>query len=63
MRSHAGELFSFAYGLCRDKHLAQDLVQETFLRAWKHLHTQRDHHGLGAPPMPQHLLSVAETRV
>ncbi len=48
VRSHAGELYSFAYGMCRDNHLAEDLVQETFLRAWKHLHTQRDHHGLRA---------------
>jgi RNA polymerase sigma-70 factor (ECF subfamily) len=26
-----GDLFRYAYWLCHDKHVAEDLVQETFL--------------------------------
>ena len=29
------ELFRFAMGLCHDRDTAEDLVQETFLRAWR----------------------------
>jgi len=29
------EVYRFAYWLCQDVDVAQDLVQETFLRAWK----------------------------
>ena len=46
VRSHAGELYRYAHGLCRDVQIAEDLVQETFLRAWKHLHTQTNRHTL-----------------
>jgi len=42
VRSHTHELYSYAYGLCRDRHTAEDLVQETLLRAWKNLHALRD---------------------
>ena len=31
------ELYRFAYWLCQDHSVADDLVQETFLRAWKSL--------------------------
>ncbi|WP_372761715.1 sigma-70 family RNA polymerase sigma factor [Pseudoalteromonas sp.] len=31
------ELYRFAYWLCHDPHIADDLVQETFLRAWRSL--------------------------
>lgn len=31
------ELYSFAYGLCRHVQTAEDLVQETYARAWKSL--------------------------
>ena len=31
----AGELFRYAMGLCHNRDTAEDLVQETFLRAWR----------------------------
>lgn len=42
LRSVMPELHSYALWLCRDKHFAEDLVQEACLRAWKSLHTLRD---------------------
>lgn len=36
------DLYRFAYWLCRDSALAQDLVQESFLRAWRSLADLRD---------------------
>lgn len=33
--AYSDDLFRFAYWLTRDRDVAQDLVQETFLRAWK----------------------------
>ncbi len=38
----ADDLYRFAYWLCGDPHLAQDLVQETLLRAWRSLDRLRD---------------------
>ncbi len=35
VRAYSAELFRFAYWQCRDCGLAEDLVQETFARAWK----------------------------
>lgn len=32
---HFADLFRFAYWLCRDHWLAEELVQETLLRAWR----------------------------
>ncbi|MEN8175702.1 MAG: sigma-70 family RNA polymerase sigma factor [Pseudomonadota bacterium] len=32
---YADDLFRYAFWLCHDRDTAQDLVQETFLRAWK----------------------------
>lgn len=41
-RQYADDLFRFAVWLCRDHALASDLVQETFLRAWKALDSLKD---------------------
>jgi len=35
VRAHASDLYRFAYWLCGDDARAQDLVQETLLRAWR----------------------------
>ena len=37
-----GDLYRYAYWLVHDKHIAEDLVQETFLRAWKALDSLKD---------------------
>ena len=42
MRAHTGDLFRYAYWLCGDSALAQDLTQETFLRAWRSLDALRE---------------------
>ncbi len=35
MRAYSADLYRYAYWLCRDRHMAEDLVQEAFARAWK----------------------------
>ena len=42
VRTHSSDLYRFAYWLSRDKHLAQDLVQEAFSAAWKAFDSLRD---------------------
>jgi RNA polymerase sigma-70 factor (ECF subfamily) len=42
VRDHSADLFRFAYWLCRDRALAEDLVQEAFLRAWRAWDELRD---------------------
>lgn len=42
VRSLSGDLFRYAYWLCGDDALAHDLVQETFLRAWRALDDLRE---------------------
>jgi len=36
VRAYSADLYRFAYWLCRDRAAAQDLVQETYRRAWEH---------------------------
>ena len=42
VRAHSGELYRYAYWLSGESALAQDLVQETFLRAWRSLDSLRE---------------------
>ncbi|WP_299075257.1 sigma-70 family RNA polymerase sigma factor [uncultured Paraglaciecola sp.] len=37
-----GDIFRYAYWLVKDKTVAEDIVQETFLRAWKSLDSLKD---------------------
>lgn len=48
VRAHSQDLYRFAYWLCGEDARAQDLVQETFLRAWRALDSLRD--GAAAKP-------------
>lgn len=41
-REYANDLFRFALWLCRDRVRADDLVQETFMRAWKAIDSLND---------------------
>jgi RNA polymerase sigma-70 factor (ECF subfamily) len=38
VRQYSTDLYRFAYWLSKEKSMAEDLVQETFVRAWKSLH-------------------------
>ncbi len=42
VRGHSTDLYRYAYWLCGQDALAQDLVQDTFLRAWRALDTLRE---------------------
>ena len=42
VRTLSGDLYRYAYWLCNEDALAHDLVQETFLRAWRSLDSLRD---------------------
>lgn len=42
VRSYSADLYRMAVWLCRDPALADDLTQETFLRAWKSIGQLRD---------------------
>jgi RNA polymerase sigma-70 factor, ECF subfamily len=42
VRHYHADLYRYGYWLCKDADIAQDLVQETFLRAWKSLDSLLD---------------------
>ena len=37
VHAYSADLYRYAFWLCKDKAVAEDIVQETFLRAWKAL--------------------------
>ena len=43
VRAYSAELFRYAYWLCRDRFIAEDLVQETFTKAWQGWSGLRDY--------------------
>lgn len=42
VRAYHRDLYRYAYWLCKDSSIAEDLVQETCLRAWKSLDSLQD---------------------
>ncbi len=42
VRTYSSDLYRYAYWLCQDKNMAEDLLQETFLRAWRALESMRE---------------------
>lgn len=42
VRALHADIYRFAYWLCGDKHIAEDITQETFLRAWRSLDSLKD---------------------
>lgn len=42
VRNYSTDLYRYAYWLCTDKTLAEDLVQETYVQAWYSLESLRD---------------------
>jgi RNA polymerase sigma-70 factor, ECF subfamily len=48
VRAYASDLYRYLFWLCRERTLAEDLVQETFARAWAAWEQQRDEKALKA---------------
>src|SRR5437868_2804924 len=56
---HYGVLLAFVSRYVRDRHRAEDLVQETLLRAWKHI----DRIDVGQNTTRSYLLTIARNVV
>lgn len=48
VRAFHADIYRYAMWLIRDKSIAEDMVQETFLRAWKSLDSLQDEHAAKA---------------
>ena len=42
IEAHSQDLYKYALWLCKDKNMAEDVMQEAFLRAWKSLDSLRE---------------------
>jgi RNA polymerase sigma-70 factor, ECF subfamily len=42
VKSYSSDLYRYAYWLCNDQHIAEDLVQDTYLRAWRFIDNLED---------------------
>lgn len=42
VQAYNRDIYRYAYWLVKDKHVAEDIVQETFLRAWRSLEQLKD---------------------
>jgi RNA polymerase sigma-70 factor (ECF subfamily) len=42
IEAHSLDLYKYALWLCKDKNMAEDVMQEAFLRAWKSLDSLRE---------------------
>ena len=42
VRAYSADLYRYAYWLCRDRFVAEDLVQESFTRAWNNWESLKD---------------------
>ena len=42
VRAYSKDLYRYAYWLCKDANVIEDIVQETFLRAWRSLESLKD---------------------
>ena len=40
--AYSQDVYRYAFWLCRDRHVAEELAQETFMRAWKSLENLHD---------------------
>lgn len=42
VRAYSKDLYRYGYWLCKDANVVEDIVQETFLRAWRSLESLKD---------------------